>query len=207
MRRNLSTMAEKPALEEAGPRAASSGAAGAIEKVPPETAFADVCVFNLLYRTHGDALRRFVKKRVGNEEDAADIVQDVFLKVSARYEGKPAHELKAILFRAAHNAALDFLMLEDTKKRRAALDVERLSPVMPCDDAISPERTVLDRDLLEVARRTLADMSPRRREILLLHRLEEVEYSEIARRMGVSISTVTREIAGAVAAIKKKMPR
>jgi len=150
------------------------------------------------YAERGPRLRA-IASRAGPEE-AADLVQDAFLKTveagrKAEVE-KPVH----LLFRIARNAVIDKLR---SKRRTAALF--RSEEAEAADPTASPERILIASDRLKRAMAAIDRMPPKRREVFLLHRLEGLSYAEIARRAGISIKTVEKHMACAMAQLSREV--
>ncbi len=65
---------------------------------------------NQVWRDFHTQLRRYIKARIGNQADAEDMLQEVFLRVHRRLDSLRAEEnLRAWVFRVAHNAVIDHL--------------------------------------------------------------------------------------------------
>ena len=60
---------------------------------------------------------------------------------------------------------------------------------------------------LAIAEEVIARMAPRSREVLKLHRFEQLTYEEIAERLSVSRSTVKKDLADAMAEIAEALAR
>lgn len=151
------------------------------------------------YAERGARLRA-ITSRAGPEE-AADLVQDAFLKTveagsKARVE-KPVH----LLFRIARNAVIDRLR----SKRRAAILFRAGEEVDADDPAANPERILIASERLRRALDCIDHMPPKRREVFLLHRIEGLSYAQIARRAGISIKTVEKHMACAMAQLSREV--
>ena len=96
----------------------------------------DAEAFGRLYDMHVDRVYRNIYYRVGNEADAEDLTQQVFLKAwqaIGKYK-KIASPFVAWLMTISHNLVID---LYRTRKDRAYLEAEALAD----DSSLSPERT------------------------------------------------------------------
>ncbi|MBC7210389.1 MAG: sigma-70 family RNA polymerase sigma factor, partial [Pseudomonas sp.] len=58
---------------------------------------------------------------------------------------------------------------------------------------------------LNQLRQVLAELSPRRREALMLHRFEGLTQAQIAERMNISVSMVEKHIAAALLQCKQRL--
>ena len=142
---------------------------------------------SLFSEVRGDILR-FVQRRTRNPESAADLTQDLFLKLSAVPNSLPSRkEARAYLFRMAGNLAIDHVRVE--ARRSEILDG---SKVLFEDTTIGPEAIAISRDHLRVISDALDELPPKCREVLVLARVHGLEHREIAQRLGVSISLVEK---------------
>ncbi|MGH9622813.1 MAG: RNA polymerase sigma factor [Bryobacteraceae bacterium] len=119
------------------------------------------------------------------EAQAQEVTQEVYLRLYRTIrKGEQIANLRAWLFRVAHNLALK-LRSREKAFRAISPDWEQFTD---CKTA-SPERMVLDREKMERVRKALETLSPKQRHCLYL-RSEGLRYREIADVMGVSLSTV-----------------
>ena len=95
--------------------------------------------------------------------------------------------VRGYLFRPAAN------VLVTHHRRSRAQGWGRLDPLEdfpdPLDD-LSPERVLIGRQAVDRVSRALQELPPRARQAFLLHRFEELTYSVIAQRMGISVKAV-----------------
>lgn len=139
-------------------------------------------------------LQRVVANRVGDSEVAADLVQEVYLRLPkiAAPLATP-DEAQAYLLRMAINAALNHLKLEG---RRAEL----LTGVTDLHEAAerSPEEVVLVADQVRVIDAALRELPEKCRQMLYMSRVEGMTHAEIACRLGVSRSLVEKYLIKAI---------
>ncbi|VDC33948.1 RNA polymerase sigma factor [Pseudogemmobacter humi] len=131
--------------------------------------------------------------RIAGPADAPDIVQNVF----ARLWNSACEQVAltpAWLGAALRNAAID----QYRSEKRCRSLAQRIVPeqyVVPIPDS---EQIVLARDQLRYLERTLHALPERQRHVFLLNRAHGCSYDEIAAALGISYSTVEREIARAL---------
>ncbi len=138
--------------------------------------------------SYGPALRRYFRRRVGPAE-AEDMVQDVFLAMSAR-QGQPVENVEGYLFRIATNL---ISKRQGREAGRAALEALLESP-----EGFSPERILMSKQEAAQVLAAIRALPPRTREAFIFHRFEEMTYPEIARRLGISVSAVKQLVARAI---------
>ena len=155
--------------------------------------------FAQLYEEHFDKIYRYLALRVGNEMEAEDMTQQVFLKAlqsisSFKWKGVP---FSAWLFRIAHNQAVDHLR---RKKKRTSV---------PLDDSLSggdsPHTTTerkMDIEQLKVATKRLTEAQ---REVISLRFTSELSIAQVAKIMGKSQGAVKALQHSAIVALRRTM--
>jgi RNA polymerase sigma-70 factor (ECF subfamily) len=163
-----------------------------------------VMELDVLYRNEQHALVRFFTRYRASPEDARDLVQEAFLRLSRidlRRSGsisRPAEYLRQI----ARN------LLKDRAKaaRRHARDAHVNAD--DCDLVGLDELARLEaRDSLVRLESAIKSLKPKTREIFMAHRLEGLSYAEIAGRTGLSVSGVEKQLGRAVDQIDRLMGR
>lgn len=144
-----------------------------------------------LFVTHRGRLEAIVMRRVRDRAAAEDIVQDVFVRIlQAGSAGSPEADTR-ILYAAARHAAIDHAM---TTARRSSLLAEHL-PEQTAPVQASLSAALEARDTLVALDRALAELTPRAREIFILHRVEGLPNALIAARLGITVSAVEKQVA------------
>jgi len=136
-------------------------------------------------------LIREVRVRTRGRADPEELLHAAFLRLM-RYRAQHAVEnVSGFLVRTAVNIGVD-----NFRHERFIADVapEDAAPAenSPLQDEVLAARVRLDR-----VREGLSRLTPRTREIFLMHRLEDMKYREIAQRLGISQSAVEKHIAKA----------
>jgi RNA polymerase sigma-70 factor (ECF subfamily) len=147
--------------------------------------------FERAYRTYGRRVYAKCLHMVGNEAEAEDLTQEVFLQLFRKmdtFRGESA--FATWLYRVAVNVVL-------ARLRRKSLITSSLEEVTELNEGIfslqqvlgAPDRaltTAIDRLNLE---RAVSQMPAGYRQVFLLHYVEGYEHPEIARILGLSIGT------------------
>lgn len=121
-----------------------------------------------------------------------NLVQDVYARLLQAGSKGGLEEDTKILYASARNAAIEHY--RSTKRRAQAMD--RLLPEqLGLTETASPETRLEARQTLSMLDRALLELSPRAREIFILHRVEGMTNAEIARRCGISVSAVEKHLA------------
>jgi RNA polymerase sigma-70 factor (ECF subfamily) len=148
--------------------------------------------FEELVRRYQDRLFNVASRVVDNADDAADVVQDVFVSAYQSLAGfKGESEFFTWLYRIAFNTAISF---KRRKKAAVSLDgrggsdpgIEPLDRSLDAAPDAGLERTEDERVLADA----IAKLSPEHRSVLVLKDIDGLKYEEIAETMGVPIGTV-----------------
>ena len=136
-----------------------------------------------LYRRVAPYLFAVAQRRVRSTDVAADLVQQAFLNAhAARDRFELGSAFRPWITRILVNLAWDHCR---SQRRRPVADIDpELIPAPALGD--SPER----RDEAARARRALASLKPRQREVIEMHWIEERPFPEVAATLGERLSTV-----------------
>ena len=165
----------------------------------------DQAAFGLLMERYERQVYRQALGLVGHPEDAADVTQEVFLKV---WKGLPAFQgdsaLSTWLYRLTGNAAIDLIRRE--KKRRGDLsldDGERGWDSQPADPSDTPPRHLERQELRQAVAWGLEQLSPEHRQILVLREINGASYQQIGQILSLPPGTVKSRVARARLALAK----
>jgi RNA polymerase sigma factor (sigma-70 family) len=145
----------------------------------------------------GPALRRYFRRHV-DPVDADDLLQEVFVGMQARRSDAPIENVQGYIFSVAANV-LRRHQRGGAVARRTFPDSTQ-APESPSESP-SAERLLIGRDNLRRALSIIEQLPPRTREVFILHRFEEISYSAIAARLGVSVSAIEKHIMLALRAL------
>jgi RNA polymerase sigma-70 factor (ECF subfamily) len=132
--------------------------------------------------------------RMTRRADAEDLLHDAWVALAERRT--VAENGPAMLARAAANRGIDAYRREQRRGLPVSLD---LTEAVVADDGPLQDEALIARHRLERLRAGVAKLSPRTREIFLMHRLDGRRYREIASELGISQSAVEKHIARAMA--------
>lgn len=153
-----------------------------------------------------ERLLRFVAAR-GAGDNAEDVLQEVWIKISAADTGPVASPL-SYLFRTA-----DLLMIDRYRATRQAEKRERdwtesMGGAIPgVSDAPSPERAIIARQQVERVRQVLDGLGARTAAIFRRHRVDGIPQKQVAEEFGVSLSTVESDLRAAYRALAQLKER
>ena len=157
----------------------------------PSTAPAALSLRDLedVFKEHHTMVFRAAYRITGNAEDAEDVLQTVFLRLSRREDdAADVGHLTGYLRRAATNAAFDLLR---GRQRAKSMPLEDVEPLLSDDASRSPERVYQATEMRDWLRKTVARLSPMAAQVFALRFFEEKENPEIAQILGTSVGAVS----------------
>ena len=132
-----------------------------------------------------------VRARTRGRSDAEDLLHAAYLRL-LRYRAQQAVDnVGAFLVRTAVNISVD-----NYRHDRFIADVAPENTGI-CENSPLQDEVLASRARLDRVREGLSRLTPRTREVFLMHRLDELKYREIAERLGISQSAVEKHIAKA----------
>lgn len=138
----------------------------------------------------------------GNREDALDVAQEALLRFFATldrfHEDRP---IRPYLLRIVRNLAMD-LFRRRRVRRAESLDAGELQRQV-VDERPGPEETTRRTELRRRIWRALGELSPAKREILVLRDYHDLTYAEIARVLDIPLGTVMSRLHAARKALRE----
>lgn len=161
-----------------------------------------VVAFETMFRMYYDSLVAVAEWYVGSTETAEDIVDDVFLALWTQRDRLTVQEsVRAYLFGAARNRALNAVR---DRKTRARLLQQAKPDVLPLP-VPDTDASVRSLDLRSAIERAIAQLPPRARTILTLHRQAGLSFAEIGDLLGISPRTVETHLGRAVKILRRHL--
>jgi RNA polymerase sigma factor (sigma-70 family) len=156
-------------------------------------------------------LRNFIRRRVPNEADVEDLLQDVFSElVEANRLLMPIEYVTAWLFRVTRNRITDLFR----KKRPVnfsdvdVMDEEgermRIEDLLPSPDA-GPHAVYARQVILEELELALSELPDEQREVFIAHEVEGRSFKELAAESGVNVNTLLSRKRYAVLHLRERL--
>ena len=157
-------------------------------------------------------LRNFIRKRVDNESDAEDILQEVFYELVEAYRlMRPVEQVGAWLFRVARNRITDLFRKRrpeswQENSVRQVEDGEELfvEDLLPSPEA-GPEAAYAREVLLEELDAALDELPAEQREVFIAHEFEGRSFNDLAAEMGVGVNTLLSRKHYAVLHLRRRL--
>jgi len=154
-------------------------------------------------------LRNFIRRRVPEEADVEDLLQEVFYELTEAYRlMKPIEEAGAWLYRVARNRIIDRFRKKQPEPfgemPEGADEGWRWEDLLPSPDA-GPEAAYARGVLLDELEAALEELPGEQREVLLAHEMEGRSFKQIAGETGVSVNTLLSRKRYAVLHLRRRL--
>ena len=156
-------------------------------------------------------LRNFIRRRVADQSDVEDILQDVFYEFVAAYRMmKPVEQATAWLFQVARNRITDLFRRKKREARSEPVAINedgepmRWEDLLPSPDA-GPQAAFARRVLLEELDAALDELPDDQREVFIAHEMMGYSFKELAARSGVSVNTLLSRKHYAVVYLRRRL--
>ena len=161
---------------------------------------------------YGKNLLGFIRRRVDNDADAEDILQDVWYQFSSVINSEPIEQTGAWLYRVARNKITD----KHKKHRETLVDDMLLGSDEDDDDAPdfkailmteakTPETEYLRSLFWEQLFIALDELPDEQRQVFIWQELDDIPFKEIAERTGEKIQTLVSRKRYAVLYLRKRL--
>ncbi len=153
-------------------------------------------------------LVRFFTLRLRSATAAEDLVQDIYLRLSALDPGAEIHNPVGYLYRLGSNLMLDRLRGERRAAVREGAWLDSHSTRMGSEDiseAPSAERAVISRERLAAATAALRDLPEQTQRVFRMHKFEGMSHPEVAQALGISRSAVEKHVMAALKLLSSRL--
>jgi len=159
----------------------------------------------------GARLRNFTRKRVPNDADVEDLLQEVFYElVEANRLLMPIEYVTGWLFQVARNRITDLFRKKkpETFSDAAVVDEEgellQVEDLLPSPDA-GPEAAYVRNQMLQELELALAELPEEQRQVFVAHELEGRSFKELSEESAVSINTLLSRKRYAVLHLRERL--
>ncbi len=158
------------------------------EKILIDRAIAgDANAFGELYSRYLDPIYRYIFFRVGEQEEAEDLTETVFLKA---WEAIPGYKdfgnpFSSWLYRIAHNMVVDFHRKIKTVPNRLEAD----EPIEIVDESLNTLGMVIEAEQFVELGKAIAQLTAEQQQVIVLRFIEDMSHAEIAKIIGKNEGT------------------
>ena len=166
-----------------------------------------------LFKTDRKKFLWFIRQRVRSQEEAEDILQDVFTNVLAASKNiqKPIENIASWVFTAVRNRIID-----SYRKKRAETFSDMQTPSQAEDGVdsfenflgnseTSPEHDLIRKTIWESVQNSLEELPPEQKEVFVKNEFEGVSFREMSEETGVNINTLLARKRYAVLHLRKQL--
>jgi RNA polymerase sigma factor (sigma-70 family) len=139
-------------------------------------------------------LRRLLYSRGQTSDDTEDLIQEAFLRLQQYDRERVVNHREAFLVRTVLNLLTD----RHRQRRAGALTAGALETLSLIDPSPTPDVICDSRKRLAHFEAGLLALSPRQREVFILHRIDGYSFAQIAERLGITISMAEKHAARAL---------
>ncbi len=146
----------------------------------------------------GQRLWNYIRRRVKNDFDAEDILQDVFYRFTTAMRSQTIDDIVSWLFKVAGNRIIDSYR----KHKDVPIDNIMAAPspdeeTVPLnledilfDPASDPDDLYFRSTVWTLLSEALDELPPAQREVFVMHELEDKSFNEISAETGISVNTL-----------------
>ncbi|MET0445421.1 MAG: sigma-70 family RNA polymerase sigma factor [Pseudorhodoplanes sp.] len=156
-------------------------------------------IFEDKYQRFRERLRR----RLGSDALAIEVLHETWLRLERIGDASAIQKPESYLFRMALNEAADRKQADNRKL--SAAEIDALRHMM--DHTLDPERIADARREMDTLAAALNELTPRRKAIFLLARIDEMKHADIAARFGISPRMVEKELVQALQHCAQRLGR
>ena len=154
--------------------------------------------YEKIFKQYYASLCVYARRIIKDADASEDIVHEVFIKLwEKREQIDPQQSLKSYLFTSVHNRCLNYI--RDNKKfteRDEYFENSKLT-----DDTAEVEQSELEAKVFEAINK----LPEKCKEVFQMCKLEELKYSEVAEKLGISIKTVENQMGKALKVLREEL--
>ena len=158
----------------------------------------------------GDKLFGFVRKKVKSNEDAEDILQEVWFQLSNLSDIAELDNVSAWLYEVARNK------ITDRTRKKTNVSIEdyvyesedgefNFKEILLLDDTNNPELAFFKEIFWKEFQQALDELPPNQKEVFVLNEIEDMTLKEIADRQGENLKTIISRKGYAVKHLRNKL--
>ena len=153
-------------------------------------------IFEKIFYTHAQDLKRFLFSKTKNLDLAEDILQDSFLKLWNNCDNVNFKTVKSYLFTVANNTFLNVM-----KHQKVVRSHEKTVRRQSTNE--SPEFLMIEQEFFLKLQVVIESLPEKQKEVFLMSRIEKKKYVEIASLLDISVKTVEKRMYFALRTMKE----
>lgn len=154
-----------------------------------------------IFERYSKILVNHAYKILGNQDEANDVVQEVFLTLwNKRYEIELTGSLSSYLYKAVKNRVLNHIAHEKVVSRYA----DSISDFIE-NDYVLADSNLREKELESIIEKEIASLPEKMREVFLLRKVEELSYDEIALQLNITDKTAKQQVYNSMKILREKL--
>ncbi|MHB1001226.1 MAG: RNA polymerase sigma factor [Armatimonadota bacterium] len=171
----------------------------------------DIAAFEALFNKYHKRIYNLIYRMVGNEQDAGDLTQEVFIRVYNSMQNLRSDlSFYAWLRTVAVNICRDHYRKIGRTIKADSLDEKIVVNGGEIDREVedwtyNPELLMEKKDVRNAVNRAVDTLSVEHKEVIVLHHIEGMDVADIAKQLGIPVGTVKSRLARARDELKRKL--
>lgn len=161
----------------------------------------DKHAIEIIFKTYYQPLCGYANKILADIDCAEEIVQEIFFQLWQKREDLPEiASFKSYIYRSVHNACLNFIKHKKIEQKHTdhILYVQENAK----EDFVDLAET---NQLQDKIRQAIDKLPTERKKIFLMIRYDDLKYSEVAEKLGISIKTVENQMGSALKLMRQEL--
>ena len=161
----------------------------------------DHWAYEQLYRRYSRLLFSYAMKKLRDEEQAKDIIQEFFTELWDKRETTVfSTNISGYFFSAINNRILNYFLRENVKSKFVSYVTDNLPEVVANTDHL-----IRENQLMELIEKEIQALPPKMRVVFELSRKQHLSYKEIADKLEISERTVENQVSNALFRLRTKL--
>lgn len=157
--------------------------------------------FSEIYNRYSTLLFVYAVKKLHDQEEARDIVQEIFVSLWKNRSSHPLHtSLAAYLYQSVRNRAFDIFVHKQTEQRY----MDALQSLLDEGESVTDD-LIREKEVAALIERQIRALPPRMREVFELSRKQHLSHRAIADKLQISEQTVTKQVKKALKALRLRL--
>jgi RNA polymerase sigma-70 factor (family 1) len=162
----------------------------------------DHSAFNEIYRRYFYLSYVHAYKKLRDEEQAKDLIQDLFATLWFKRDfDLPSTNLPGYLFTAVRNKIFDLFAHEQVKAKH----IDSFKAFVQTNTSVPTDHLVREKELSAYIERSIRQLPLKMRQIFEMSRKEQLSYKEIAEQLNTSENNVSKQVNNALRILRTKI--
>ena len=175
------------------------------KKILKELKYGSKKAFEYIFKTYYDQLCRYAREILKNDDQAQDVVENLFLIIWEDRKKLDIHKsFRSYLYRSIYNACLNVIRKRksENKYRDFFIHHADFSKTHDYGSLSYPLSGIIEREMEEKLHEVFNELPPQCKKIFLMSRVDDLSHQEIADKLDLSLNTVKSQIMSALKRIR-----